>query len=153
VRAFRGASMPIRRSRGYAPQPVALAWDCARQVLACGAELKNTVCVAKGRHAFLSHHIGDLENYETFRSFTEAIAHLQRVFDVRPSVIAHDLPPEYLSTKWVLEQEGIELRAVQHHHAHVASCLADHGEAGPVIGVAFDGLGYGTDGTLWGGEF
>jgi hydrogenase maturation protein HypF len=153
VRCFRGASIPIRRSRGYAPQPIALPWALARPVLACGAELKNTICVAKGRHAFLSHHIGDLENYEALRSFREAIAHFQRLFDVRPALIAHDLHPEYLSTKWALEHAEVPTVGVQHHHAHVASCLADNGEEGPVIGVAFDGLGYGSDGTLWGGEF
>ena len=145
--------MPVRRSRGYAPQPIALPRTLARPVLACGAELKNTICVAKGRHAFLSHHIGDLENYEALQSFTEAIEHFQRLFDVRPALIAHDLHPEYLSTKWALDQPGVPTVGVQHHHAHVASCLADSGEEGPVIGVAFDGLGYGVDGTLWGGEF
>lgn len=153
VRCVRGSPVPIRRARGYAPQPVALVRALSRPLLACGAELKNTVCVAKGRHAFLSQHIGDLENYEALRSFAETIAHLQRLFDVRPEIVAHDLHPEYLSTKWAMEQPEVALVAVQHHHAHVASCLADNGEAGPVIGVAFDGLGYGTDGTLWGGEF
>jgi hydrogenase maturation protein HypF len=130
-----------------------LPWGLAQPVLACGAELKNSICVAKGRHAFLSHHIGDLENYEAFRAFTEAVAHFQQLFDVRPSVVAYDLHPDYLSTKWALAQEDVARCGVQHHHAHVASCLADNGEAGPVIGVAFDGLGYGTDGTMWGGEF
>jgi hydrogenase maturation protein HypF len=153
VRSFRGAPMPIRRSRGYVPQPIRIPWGFPNPVLACGAELKNSICVAKGRYAFLSHHIGDLENYEAFQSFTEAITHFQRLFDVQPKVVAYDLHPDYLSTKWALEQEGVELYGVQHHHAHVASCLADNGEEGPVIGVAFDGLGYGTDGTLWGGEF
>lgn len=153
VRCVRGAPVPIRRSRGYAPQPIALARALARPVLACGAQLKNTVCLARGRHAFLSHHIGDLENPEALRSFREAIAHLRRLFDVRPEVVAHDLHPGYLSTRWALDQTGVALVPVQHHHAHVASCLADNGEDGPVIGVAFDGLGYGTDGTLWGGEF
>lgn len=153
VRSFRGVPLPIRRSRGYAPQPLIVPWEFPRPVLACGAELKNTFCVARGRYAFLSHHIGDLENYEALRSFTEGIAHFQRLFDVRPEVVAYDLHPEYLSTKWALDQEGVELLGVQHHHAHIASCLADNGEEGPVIGVAFDGLGYGTDGTMWGGEF
>src|SRR5262249_52273624 len=109
--------------------------------------------VARGRHAFVSHHIGDLENYDAHRSFLEAIAHFERLFDVRPELIVHDLHPEYLSTKWALEQDGIERLGVQHHHAHIPACLADNGEPGPVIGVAFDGLGYGSDGTLWGGEF
>jgi hydrogenase maturation protein HypF len=121
-------------------------------VLAVGAELKNTVCVAKGCHAFLSQHIGDLENYETFRSFTEAIAHLARLFDVTPRAVAYDLHPDYLATRHALGLDGVDLVAVQHHHAHLASCLADNGVIGPVIGVAFDGTGYGTDGTIWGGE-
>jgi hydrogenase maturation protein HypF len=153
VRAFRGREMIIRRSRGYVPEPVRLRAPLPRPVLGCGAELKNTFCLGKGDRAFVSHHIGDLENYETFRSFTEGIAHFRRLFDVNPQVVAHDLHPEYLSTKWALECEGVELVAVQHHHAHIASCLADNGEEGPVIGVAFDGTGYGADGTIWGGEF
>jgi hydrogenase maturation protein HypF len=152
VRAFRGRELPLRRSRGFAPQPLALPWPFPRHVLACGAELKHTFCLAKGDHAFLSHHIGDLENYETFRSFAEGVGHFRRLFAVEPEVVAHDLHPEYLSTKYALELDGVELEGVQHHHAHVAACLADNGEAGPVIGVAFDGLGYGTDGQLWGGE-
>jgi hydrogenase maturation protein HypF len=153
VRCFRSVPMPIRRSRGYVPQPIIVPWAFFRPVLACGAELKNTFCLGQGRHAFISHHIGDLENVEALRSFTEGIAHFQRLFDMCPEIVAYDLHPEYLSTKWALEQEGMELFGVQHHHAHVASCLADNGEEGPVIGVAFDGLGYGTDGTMWGGEF
>jgi hydrogenase maturation protein HypF len=153
VRAFRGRPYPLRRSRGLVPAPVRVPWEFPRPVLACGAELKNTFCVAKGNRAFPSHHIGDLENYETLRSYTEGIGHFCALFGVRPEVVVHDLHPEYLSTKYALEREGAELLAVQHHHAHIASCLADNGEAGPVIGVAFDGLGYGDDGTLWGGEF
>jgi hydrogenase maturation protein HypF len=152
VRAFRGRELLLRRSRGFAPQPLPLPWPFPDHVLACGAELKSTFCLAKGNHAFLSHHIGDLENYETFRSFTEGIEHFRRLFAVTPEVVAHDLHPEYLSTKYAVEQEGVELERVQHHHAHVAACLADNGEAGPVLGVAFDGLGYGPDGTIWGGE-
>jgi hydrogenase maturation protein HypF len=153
VRAFRGAEMIMRRSRGYVPEPVRLRTALVRPVLGCGAELKNTFCLGKDDRAFVSHHIGDLENYETFRSFSEGIAHFRRLFDVTPQVVAHDLHPEYLSTKYALECEDVELVAVQHHHAHIASCLADNGEEGPVIGVAFDGTGYGTDGTIWGGEF
>jgi hydrogenase maturation protein HypF len=153
VRPFRGREQVQRRSRGYAPEPVTVQGQFRRHVLACGAELKNTFCLAKGRHAFLSHHIGDLENYETLRSFTDGIAHFGRLFDVRPEVVAHDLHPEYLSTKYALDLDDVELVGVQHHHAHIASCLADNGEAGPVLGVAFDGTGYGTDGTIWGGEF
>ncbi|HEY6422003.1 MAG TPA: carbamoyltransferase HypF [Pseudonocardiaceae bacterium] len=153
VRVFRGAELPVRRSRGYAPEPLTLARPALRPILGCGAELKNTFCLARGRHAFVSHHIGDLENYETMRSFTEGIAHYRRLFDVAPEVVAHDLHPEYLSTKYALDLPDVELVGVQHHHAHIASCLADNGDAGPVLGVAFDGLGYGSDGTLWGGEF
>jgi hydrogenase maturation protein HypF len=155
VRVFRGRPMPVRRSRGYVPAPVTVPWEAPRPVLACGAELKNTFSIAKGRHVFVSHHIGDLENLETFRAFTEGIGHYGRLFDVQPQVVAHDLHPEYLSTKYALEMHDtgdVDLAGVQHHHAHIASCLADNGEPGPVIGVALDGLGYGTDGTLWGGE-
>jgi hydrogenase maturation protein HypF len=152
VRGFRARELPLRRSRGFAPQPLGLPWPFPRHVLACGAELKHTFCVAKDGHAFVSHHIGDLENYETFRSFTEGVGHFRRLFAVDPEVVAHDLHPEYLSTKYALELDGVELEGVQHHHAHVAACLADNGEPGPVIGVAFDGLGFGPDGTIWGGE-
>jgi hydrogenase maturation protein HypF len=164
VRAFRGREAVIRRSRGYVPEPLDLATGFARPVLACGAELKSTFCLGRGGHAFVSHHIGDLENAETLRSFTEGIAHFRRLFDITPEVIAHDLHPEYLSTKYAAqladgevagaaELAGVELVGVQHHHAHVASCLADNRASGPVIGVAFDGTGYGADGTIWGGEF
>ncbi|MBB2742031.1 UNVERIFIED_ORG: hydrogenase maturation protein HypF [Microbispora rosea subsp. rosea] len=152
VRVFRGRDLPIRRSRGYVPHPLPLARAARRPVLACGAELKHTFCLVKNDRAFVSHHIGDLENYETLRSFTEGVEHFRRLFDITPEVVAHDLHPEYLSTKWALDQDA-DLVGVQHHHAHVASCLADNGVAGPVAGVAFDGLGYGSDGTLWGGEF
>jgi hydrogenase maturation protein HypF len=152
ARSFRGRPMLLRRSRGYVPEPLAVATGFPRPVLACGAELKNTFCLARGRHAFVSQHIGDLENAETLRSFTEGIEHFRRLFDIHPEVVAHDLHPEYLSTKYALELD-LPAAGVQHHHAHIASCLADNGETGPVIGVAFDGTGYGTDGTIWGGEF
>ena len=122
-------------------------------MLACGAELKNTFCLAAENRAFVSHHIGDLENFETLRSFTEGIGHFRRLFGIEPEVVAHDLHPEYLSTKYALDLPGVDLAGVQHHHAHIASCLADNGEEGPVIGVAFDGTGFGADGTIWGGEF
>jgi hydrogenase maturation protein HypF len=153
VRVFRGAELPVRRSRGYAPEPLALAQRVPCPILGCGAELKSTFCLARGRHAFMSHHIGDLENYETLRSFTEGVEHFRRLFDVTPEIVAHDLHPEYLSTKYAVDLADVELVGVQHHHAHIASCLADNGESGPVLGVAFDGTGYGSDGTLWGGEF
>ena len=150
---FRGREMVLRRSRGYVPEPVTVATAFRRPVLACGAELKNTFCLAKGNRAFISQHIGDLENAETLRSFTEGIEHFRRLFGIDPQVVAYDLHPDYLSTKYALDLDGADLVGVQHHHAHIASCLADNGESGPVIGVAFDGTGYGTDGTIWGGEF
>jgi len=153
TRAFAGRPMLTRRSRGYVPEPVTLRAGFPRPLLAVGAELKNTFCIGKGHRAFLSHHIGDLENAETLRSFTEGIAHFTRLFDIAPEVVAYDLHPEYLSTKYAQDLDGLDLVGVQHHHAHIASCLADNDAAGPVIGVAFDGTGYGTDGTIWGGEF
>jgi hydrogenase maturation protein HypF len=152
LRVVRGRPYPIRRSRGYAPEPIPLAVEAGEPVLGCGAELKNTFCLLRGAEAFVSHHIGDLENAETLHAYTDGIAHLRTLLDVDPAVVAHDLHPEYLSTKWALGLPDVELVGVQHHHAHLAGCLAEHGEAGPVIGIACDGLGYGTDGTLWGGE-
>ena len=152
VRMVGDRPLLVRRSRGYAPQPVLLGRPVRRPVLAVGAELKSTVCLTKGRRAYLSHHIGDLENYETYRSFTGAIAHLGRLFDILPEVVAHDLHPEYLSTTYAVDLEDIDLVGVQHHHAHIASCMADNGRSDPVIGVAFDGTGFGADGTIWGGE-
>ncbi len=156
IRVVGDRTVPIRRSRGYAPQPVKLLDRCARPILACGAELKATFCLARADHGFVSHHIGDLENLETYTSYLAGVEHFERLFDVHPEVVAHDLHPEYLSTKYGVaraEREGLAAIGVQHHHAHIASCLADNGYAGPAIGVAFDGLGYGLDGTLWGGEF
>jgi hydrogenase maturation protein HypF len=143
----------LRRSRGYVPAALALPdGGTPRPLLACGAELKSTFCVAKGARAWVSHHIGDLENYETLRSFTSGISHFERLFAVVPEVVAHDLHPEYLSTKYALERDGVELIGVQHHHAHLAACLAEAGETDPAVGAIFDGTGYGTDGTVWGGE-
>jgi hydrogenase maturation protein HypF len=157
VRVAGGESYPIRRSRGYAPAPLRVAEGFGRHVLACGGELKNTFCVARERHVFLSHHIGDMENYETLRSFREGVEHYCRLFDVQPELVAHDLHPEYLSTKYAreLEEAGLPAVGVQHHHAHIASCLADNERPSEerVIGVALDGTGYGTDGAVWGGEF
>ena len=142
----------LRRSRGYVPSAIPLPMDCGRHMLACGAELKNTFALAKDGRAWVGHHVGDLKNYETLRSFTTGIAHFERLFAVEPEVVAHDLHPEYLSTKHAQELEGVRLIGVQHHHAHLAACLAEHGEPGPAIGAIFDGTGYGDDGTIWGGE-
>jgi hydrogenase maturation protein HypF len=157
VRTAGGRPYPVRRSRGYAPAPLRLAADFSRHTLACGGELKNTFCLAKDRHAFMSHHIGDIENYETLRSFREGIEHYCRLFDLSPELVAYDLHPEYLSTKYAreLEETGLPALGVQHHHAHVASCLADNEWPCDehVIGVALDGTGYGIDGAIWGGEF
>jgi hydrogenase maturation protein HypF len=153
ARVVRGRPLLLRRSRGYAPQPVRLVDPLPRPVLACGPELKSTFALGRDRHAFLSQHIGDLENAETLASFVDGIAHLRRLLAVEPALVAHDLHPEYLSTKYALDLHGVDTVGVQHHHAHLASCLVDNAHPGPVIGVAFDGLGMGPDGTLWGGEF
>lgn len=145
----------LRRSRGFAPEPMALPAPARRPVLAVGAELKSTVAVARGTIVVASHHIGDLEHLGSYRSFLQAVGHLPALLDVVPAVVAHDLHPEYLSTKWAVDQalaRGVDAVAVQHHHAHVASLLVEHGQVGPVLGIAFDGLGFGADGTLWGGE-
>jgi hydrogenase maturation protein HypF len=141
----------LRRSRGYAPEPMMLAIPARRDVLAVGAELKNTISVTKGGRLVSSHHVGDLEHLSTYRSFLETTRHICELFGVTPEVAAHDLHPEYLSTKWALES-GLETVGVQHHHAHVASCMVEHRRSAPVLGLAFDGLGYGPDGTFWGGE-
>lgn len=151
VRLFRGREMVLRRSRGYAPQPISLGIEM-RQILACGGELKSTFCLTKGHYAILSQHIGDVENYETMIFFRETLEHMQRFFRVNPRVVAHDLHPNYLSTKFALEMKGVERVAVQHHHAHIASCMADNAIRDTVIGIALDGTGYGTDGKIWGGE-
>ena len=141
----------VRRSRGYAPEPIALPTPAAQHVLAVGAELKSTVAVAKGANVIASHHIGDLEHLAAYRSFLQAVDHLCALTGVTPAVVAHDLHPEYLSTKFAAELD-LPAVGVQHHHAHIASCLVEHGRTEPVVGVAFDGLGLGTDGTAWGGE-
>lgn len=147
----------IRRARGYAPAPLTVTPRCGVHTLACGGELKSTFCLGKDQHAFISQHIGDLENYETLSSYRDGIEHYCRLFDINPKLVAYDLHPEYLSTKYAheLEETGMAAIGIQHHHAHVVSCLADNQrppEEG-VIGVALDGTGYGTDGAIWGGEF
>jgi hydrogenase maturation protein HypF len=142
----------LRRARGYVPIPHTLPLPAKRPILACGAELKSTLCVAKGRHAWVSQHIGDLRDYEALRSYREAAEHFQRLFAVEPAVVAHDMHPDYLSTAHAMACEDVELVAVQHHHAHLAAVLAEHAVTRPAIGVIFDGSGYGSDGTSWGGE-
>jgi len=155
VRVFDKQIYPIRRSRGYAPFPVKLPWN-APPLLAAGSELKNTFCITNQGYAFLSHHVGDMENYETLKSFEEGVAHFERLFRVRPQALACDLHPNYLATRFAQERserEGIPLISVQHHHAHIAACMAEHRLDEPVIGASFDGTGYGEDGAIWGGEF
>jgi hydrogenase maturation protein HypF len=147
-----GGPQPVRRSRGYAPEPLPLSRPARRPVLAVGAELKSTIAVASGTSVVVSHHLGDLEHAATHRAFLQAVEHLLHLRDVDPAVVAHDLHPEYLSTKFALDLD-LPLVGIQHHHAHIASCLAEHGEEGRAVGIAFDGLGWGTDGTAWGGEF
>ena len=150
-----GSPRFVRRARGYAPHPIHLTHP-SRQVLACGAEEKNTFCLVRESYAFLSQHIGDMENMETLEHFINTIKLYEKLFRIKPEIIAHDMHPEYLATKYAKElavQEGLKLVAVQHHHAHIAACMADNGLETPVIGVALDGTGYGTDGHIWGGEF
>jgi hydrogenase maturation protein HypF len=155
TRVVAAQELPLRRSRGYAPQPVALPFECPRPILAVGGQLKATFALGRGRHAFLSHHLGDLDHFDAFRAFERDVTLYEELFRIRPEVIAHDLHPDYASTGYARRQEqaGVELVAVQHHHAHMASCMAEHGLMQPAIGVSFDGTGYGTDGAVWGGEF
>jgi hydrogenase maturation protein HypF len=147
-----GEEQYLRRARGYTPEPLALTLAFPVPVLAYGGHLKNTFCLGKEHQAFMSQHIGDLENLQTLASFREGIEHFQRLFAITPEVIAYDLHPEYLATKCALESSIPHKIGVQHHHAHIASVLAEHGLSGPVIGVAADGTGYGTDGAIWGCE-
>ncbi|HVP48797.1 MAG TPA: carbamoyltransferase HypF [Bryobacteraceae bacterium] len=152
ARTFEGRPRVLRRARGYAPKPIDLGRDVG-QILACGGELKNTFCLTKGRYALVSQHIGNLENHETLEFFRETLDHMKRLFRVEPRVVAHDLHPEYLSSRFARDLSHVERIAVQHHHAHIAACMAENGLRDKVIGVAFDGTGYGTDGKIWGGEF
>ena len=152
VRTFEGRERLLRRSRGYVPQPLDLGRDVP-ELLAVGGELKNAFCLTKGRHAILSQHIGDLENYETLVFFEETLANLKKLFRVAPRAVACDLHPGYLSTRYALSLTRLPQVGVQHHHAHIASCMAENHLEGEVIGVAFDGTGYGPDGAIWGGEF
>jgi hydrogenase maturation protein HypF len=151
VRIEMGLPQKLRRSRGFVPVPVAIEQE-SQPILAVGGELKNTVCVIRGREAFLSQHVGDLENLESYGFFQEAVEHLQRILEVEPKIIAYDLHPDYFSNRWALEKQDVKLIGVQHHHAHVAACMAENHLDGRVIGIALDGTGYGTDGAVWGGE-
>ncbi|MBZ5660264.1 MAG: carbamoyltransferase HypF [Acidobacteriia bacterium] len=151
IKPIAGRVRQFRRARGYVPAPLELHNDLP-SILAVGGELKNTICLTRGREAFLSQHIGDLENAESFKFFHEAVEHFQRILEIHPETIAYDLHPGYFSTKWALAQTGARLAGVQHHHAHIASCMAENGIEGKVIGFALDGTGYGSDGAVWGGE-
>jgi hydrogenase maturation protein HypF len=156
TRIFSGSPYILRRSRGYAPGSILLPMP-VKQILGCGAELKNTFCLSIDAHAFLSHHIGDLENYETLKSYESGIEHFKRLFRISPELIAADLHPDYLSSRYAVsmaETSNLPLVRIQHHHAHLAACLADNGwnSDEPVIGLIFDGTGLGTDGAIWGGE-
>jgi hydrogenase maturation protein HypF len=148
-------AQPLRRSRGYAPYPIKLPY-ASRSLLACGPELKNTFCMTRDHYAFLSQHIGDLENLETLEHFETTIQVFKKLFRLEPEALVHDLHPDYLSTHYAREQaakDHLPLLGVQHHHAHIASCLVENGLTEPVIGVAMDGTGFGLDGQVWGGEW
>ena len=151
LRVFQGRPLFYRRSRGYVPRPVLLPFD-AGKILAVGAELKNTICLTRGNQAFLSQHIGDLKNEATLNTFQQTIRHLGSIMEIKPELVVCDQHPDYLSTRYA-EELGLPLLKEQHHHAHMAACMAENGLDGDLIGVIFDGTGLGDDGTVWGGEF
>jgi len=156
TRIVDGVESPVRRSRGYAPEPIRMPAMCDVPILAVGAQQKSTFALGVERQAVVSHHLGDLDHLEAYRAFERDIALYEQLFDVKPALIVHDQHPDYASTRYAIRRAtelGVERIAVQHHHAHMASCMAEHGLVGPVIGVTFDGTGYGTDGAIWGGEF
>ena len=156
TRIVDGHESPIRRSRGYAPEPVRLPITCPFPMLAVGGQLKGVFALGRDRQAILSHHMGDLDHWEAYRAFVRDIGLYEELFEVRPQAIVHDLHPDYASTNYARQRaasEGLPLVAVQHHHAHMASCMAEHGLVESVIGVSLDGTGFGTDGAIWGGEF
>lgn len=154
VRLCAGSAYPIRRSRGQVPVPIELSVEMELPpILACGGDLKNTFCLARGREALLSQHLGDLENAATLDAYRQAVEHFCTFYRLQPQIIVHDLHPDYHSTRFAHTRAGVEHIGVQHHHAHIAACMAENQLEGPVIGVAFDGTGYGCDGTIWGGEF
>jgi hydrogenase maturation protein HypF len=152
IRLFGDAPLFLRRSRGYTPRAIRLPAE-QPSVLALGGELKSTACLTRGPLAFMTQHIGDLKEPATLDSLRQSVEHLQRLLRIEPVLVAHDLHPDYLSTQLASEWQDVPSVAVQHHHAHFASCLAEHQQEGPAIGVIFDGTGYGLDGTIWGGEF
>jgi len=152
VRVFEKDIYPLRRARGYVPRPLELRFSEKRSLLAVGAQLKNTFALAKAGQVLVSHHIGDLDNLETFRAFEQGIKHFQKIFEIKPELVVYDLHPDYLSTQYALSLK-IPRIGVQHHYAHTASVMAEHNLTGPVIGVSMDGTGYGTDDAVWGGEF
>jgi hydrogenase maturation protein HypF len=152
ARVMAGRPRLLRRARGYVPLPIALKAD-GPKVLAVGAELKGAICLTKGRNAFLGQHLGDLKSEQALDFFEETVTHLCRILEIEPEAVAHDLHPDYFSTRYARRLKARTLVGVQHHHAHIAAVLAEHGEEGPVLGVALDGTGYGADGAIWGGEF
>ncbi|HUJ15955.1 MAG TPA: carbamoyltransferase HypF [Thermoanaerobaculia bacterium] len=152
ARVIGGSPALLRRARGYVPRAIESGREFAEPVLACGAHLKNTFCIATGSNAYLGPHIGDLETLETLRAYESAIERMKEFVGASPSIVAHDMHPDYFSTRYALAQANARTIAVQHHHAHIVSAMAEHRLDGPVVGVAYDGTGYGTDGTAWGGE-
>lgn len=153
ARVVEGTPTVLRRARGYVPLAISLTHEAAEPILACGGELKNVFALVRGREVFLSQHLGDLGDERAYRAWTDAIRHLQHLLELTPQVAAHDLHPGYRSTVYARMLDGVRHVPVQHHHAHIASCLADNGVDDRVIGVAWDGTGYGADGHVWGGEF
>jgi hydrogenase maturation protein HypF len=152
-RIWQKKEMLLRRSRGYAPHPLLINKEFRSHILACGADLKNVFCLSRGNQVYMSHHIGDLDNIETLTSFEKGISHFKRMFDIKPDLVAYDLHPEYLCSKYAHSLMDIKTIGIQHHHAHIVSCMADNEINEQVIGIAFDGTGYGVDGNIWGGEF
>ncbi|HEY3860701.1 MAG TPA: carbamoyltransferase HypF [Verrucomicrobiae bacterium] len=156
MRASGGRERPLRRARGYSPAPIPLPAECPFPILALGGQMKSVFALGRGARAIVSHHLGELDHPEAFRGFTEALERYERLFRFEPEWLVHDLHPDYASTIYAAERarrDGLHCVAAQHHHAHIASCMVEHGLTKPVIGVAFDGTGLGTDGTVWGGEF
>jgi hydrogenase maturation protein HypF len=152
VRVIGRAPVLLRRARGHVPRAIETAHEFAEPILACGAHLKNTFCIATGSNAFLGPHIGDLESVATLHAYETAIERMKEFVGADPRILAHDLHPDYFSTRYALAQEGMRTIGVQHHHAHIVSVMAEHALDGPVLGIAYDGTGFGTDGTSWGGE-